>query len=77
MDGLTGRVTAESTQSTFTAMEPTPMPLADGITYQCDGQQVAVVPAFCSTDILWTELDAEGNGTDYQVLDGASLPELG
>jgi branched-chain amino acid transport system substrate-binding protein len=77
MDGLTGDVTAESIQSTFTGMEPTPMPLADGISYQCDGQQVAVVPAFCSTDILWTELDAEGNGTNYQVLDGASLPELG
>jgi branched-chain amino acid transport system substrate-binding protein len=77
MDGLTGDVTAESIQSTFISMQPTPMPLADGITYQCDGQQVAVVPAFCSTDILWTELDAEGNGTDYQVLDGASLPEIG
>jgi branched-chain amino acid transport system substrate-binding protein len=77
MSGLTGDVTAETIQSTLTGMEPTPMPLADGITYQCDGQQVAVVPAFCSTDILWTELDAEGNGTDYRVLDGASLPEIG
>jgi branched-chain amino acid transport system substrate-binding protein len=77
MGGLTSDVTAETIQSTFTGMEPTPMPLADGITYQCDGQQVAVVPAFCSTDILWTELDAEGNGTDYRVLNGASLPELG
>jgi len=77
MRGLAGDVTAESIQSTFTGMEPTPMPLADGITYQCDGQQVAVVPAFCSTDILWTELDADGNGTEYHVLDGESLPEMG
>ena len=64
-------------RATFTAMEPTPMPLADGITYQCDGQQVAVVLAFCSVDVLYTELDAEGNGTEYHVLDGASLPEMG
>jgi branched-chain amino acid transport system substrate-binding protein len=77
MQGLTGEVTTESIQSTFTAMEPTPMPLADGITYQCDGRQVAVIPAFCSSDILWTELDADGNGTDYQVLAGDSLPQLG
>jgi branched-chain amino acid transport system substrate-binding protein len=77
MEGLTGDVTAERVQSTFTSMEATPMPLADGITYQCDGQQVAVVPAFCSVDILYTELDAEGNGTEYRVLDGASLPEMG
>jgi branched-chain amino acid transport system substrate-binding protein len=77
MRGLTGDVTAERIQSTFTGMEPAPMPLADGLTYQCDGQQLAVVPAFCSIDVLYTELDAAGNGTEYHVLDGASLPELG
>jgi branched-chain amino acid transport system substrate-binding protein len=77
MEGLRGDVTPESVQSAFTSMEATPMPLADGITYKCDGQQVAVVPAFCSTDALWTELDAEGNGTEFQVLDGESLPEMG
>jgi branched-chain amino acid transport system substrate-binding protein len=77
MEGLTGDVTAERVQSTFTGMEATPMPLADGLTYQCDGQQVAVVPAFCSVDVLYTELDAEGHGTEFHVLDGASLPSLG
>ena len=77
MDGLTGDVTAERVQSTFTGMQPTPMPLADGIDYQCNGEQLAVVPAFCSSDALWTELDADGNGTEYHVLEGASLPEMG
>jgi hypothetical protein len=27
--------------------------------------------------VLWTELDAEGNGTDYQVLEGAPFLSLG
>jgi branched-chain amino acid transport system substrate-binding protein len=77
MDGLTGDVTAESVQSAFASMQPTPMPLADGITYQCDRHQVSLAPSICSTDALWTELDADGNGTDYHVLDGATLPEIG
>jgi hypothetical protein len=38
---------------------------------------VAIAPSMCSTDVMWTELDAEGNGTDYQVLEGAPLLDLG
>lgn len=77
MEGLTGEVTPESIDAAFAAMPPTPMPLADGITYQCNRQQVEVAPNFCSTDVLWTELDAEGNGVDFQVLPGADLTEMG
>jgi branched-chain amino acid transport system substrate-binding protein len=77
MEGLTGEVNAETVESALSAMPPTPMPLADGITYQCDGQQVELATSMCSTDVLWTELDAEGNGTDYQVLEGAPFLSLG
>ena len=54
-----------------------PLPLADGITYQCNGQQVSLGPNICSTDVLQTELDAEGNAKEYTVLEGASVLDLG
>ncbi len=58
-------------------MPPTPMPLADGVTFQCDGQQVDIAPNICSTDALTTTLDAEGRPTTYEVLDGSALLALG
>jgi branched-chain amino acid transport system substrate-binding protein len=73
MAGLTGDVTAESVQAALAAMPPTPMPLADGITFQCDGQKVLIAPNICSTDVLQTELDADGNAKGYTILEGASL----
>jgi branched-chain amino acid transport system substrate-binding protein len=75
MSGLTGDVTPDSVEAAFAAMGPTPMPLADGITYQCDGEQVALAPNVCSTDVLSTTLDASGNATTYDILPGADLLE--
>jgi branched-chain amino acid transport system substrate-binding protein len=75
MSGLTGDVTPDSVEAAFAAMDATPMPLADGITYQCNGEQVALAPNVCSTDVLSTTLDASGNPTTYDILPGADLLE--
>ena len=77
MAGLQGEVTTDSIKAAFAAMPPTEMPLADGITYQCDGKQVTLAPNICSTDVLRTELDAEGQPGEYTVLKGASLLDIG
>jgi hypothetical protein len=50
---------------------------ADGITYQCDGQQVSLATSMCSTDAPSVELDAEGNPTDLEIVEGAPLLDLG
>lgn len=77
MAELEGDVTPDSIEAALAAMPPTPMPLADGITFQCDGQQVELAPNVCSTDVLRTELDAEGNATDYSIMEGAPLLAVG
>ena len=77
MSGLTGEVTPDSVQATLAAMPPTPMPLADGVMFQCDGEQVEIAPNLCSTDALVTTLDADGKPTEYEVLNGAELLTLG
>jgi branched-chain amino acid transport system substrate-binding protein len=75
--GLTGDVTAATIDAAILAMPATPMPLADGITFQCDRQQVSIAAGLCSTDALTTVLDADGNPGPFEVLHGAELLTLG
>lgn len=77
MAGLSGEVTADSIRAAFAAMPATAFPLADGLTYQCNGEQVGFAPNFCSTDLLLTTLDADGDATAYTVFDGAEASSLG
>jgi branched-chain amino acid transport system substrate-binding protein len=69
---LTGDVTRASIATALKTMVATPMPLADGITFKCDGHQVPVLaPNICSTDVLAGTLDADGkiDTKGYSVLD--------
>ncbi len=75
--GLEGDVTADSVKATIEGMEPTPLPLADGVMFQCNHTAVAVAPNICSSDVLQTRLDAEGQGTTYEVLDGTEVLTMG
>jgi branched-chain amino acid transport system substrate-binding protein len=76
MTGATGDITPASVESTITAMAPEPMPLASGVTFQCNGQQISFTPAICSTGYLEATLDAQGNGTGYKPIDLTPLLKL-
>ena len=73
--GLTGDVTRASITSALKTMKPTPMPLADGITFKCDGKQVPIAPNICSTQVLTGTLDASGaiDSSGYSVLNVSDL----
>lgn len=78
--GLTGDVTSASIIATLKAMPATPMPLGDGITFKCDGQQMPVLaPNMCSTAVLAGTLDANGkiDASGYSVLDVGDLLKIG
>lgn len=77
MKGATGEITPDVVRATLKAMAPTEMPLGGGIMFQCNGQQVAIVPAICSTDVLQTTLNAEGEPGEFTILEGADLLDLG
>ncbi|MFI5041450.1 MAG: ABC transporter substrate-binding protein [Acidimicrobiales bacterium] len=78
MTGATGDITTTSVESTVTAMSPQPMPFGGGITFQCNGQQVAITPPVCSTGALEATLNASGQPTgSYTPLDAAALLKLG
>src|SRR5205814_1957863 len=57
MSGLTsGDVTPATVKSTLAAMPPQPLPLASGLTFQCNGKLVAIAPSECSTGALLATL---------------------
>jgi branched-chain amino acid transport system substrate-binding protein len=69
MSGITGDITPATVFSTAMAMQPQTLPLADGLTFQCNQKQVSFAPAICSTGYLQTTLDSGGNPTTYKPLD--------
>jgi branched-chain amino acid transport system substrate-binding protein len=78
MSGLTGDVTPASVQTAFGSMSPQPLPLGGGATFQCDGKQISITPAICSTGVLVTTLNSAGTTTGgFQSLDVSSLLKLG
>ena len=77
MTGVSGDVTSTSVESTFTAMSPQKMPFGGGNTFQCNGQQVSITPAVCSTGALEATLDKSGNAVSYTPFDAAALLKLG
>jgi branched-chain amino acid transport system substrate-binding protein len=60
MTGLSGTTSADI-ESTLTSMAPQPLFFGAGITFQCNGKQIAITPAVCSTGALEVTLDANGN----------------
>jgi ABC-type branched-subunit amino acid transport system substrate-binding protein len=77
--GLTGDITRSTITTALKTMKATPMPLADGITFKCDGKQVPIAPNICSTKILAGTLDANGQigASGYTVLDVSDLLTVG
>jgi branched-chain amino acid transport system substrate-binding protein len=73
--GLTGDVTSASIRAALKTMKATPIPLADGITFKCDGKQVPIAPNICSTQVLTGTLGADGNidAPGYSVLNVGDL----
>jgi branched-chain amino acid transport system substrate-binding protein len=72
LSGLTGEVSRQSIMTALRTMKATPMPLADGITFKCDGKQIpAIAPNICSTQVLVGTLEANGqvDSKGFSVLD--------
>jgi branched-chain amino acid transport system substrate-binding protein len=77
--GFAGDVTRASITTALKIMPATPMPLADGITFKCDGKQVSIAPNICSTEVLTGTLDANGavDSQGYSVLNVGDLLKIG
>jgi branched-chain amino acid transport system substrate-binding protein len=73
-----GPITTGTINATLKAMPKIHMPLGAGQTFQCDGKQYALGPAFCGASGVIASLDKSGDVTKYQTLDVTlELPTTG
>jgi branched-chain amino acid transport system substrate-binding protein len=78
MDSTTGDITAASVTSAFSSMQsPIPFQMGGGTTFQCGTKPVPIAPNICASKILEGSVDAQGNGSNFQVLDTSGLTKLG
>jgi branched-chain amino acid transport system substrate-binding protein len=73
MVGLPEDITHETVIETVKAMPESDLPGGGGMTYQCGGSVFPELPAVCTNQSLRTQLDAEGQPTTYEVVDGTDL----
>ncbi|WP_330254993.1 ABC transporter substrate-binding protein [Nocardia sp. NBC_00565] len=73
LHGLSGDITAETVAGAIRAARDVVLPVADGVTFTCDGKQVPPFPAPCSDTVFVTRMDAKGNTTVLEKIRAASL----
>jgi branched-chain amino acid transport system substrate-binding protein len=66
-------ITPSLVQSTIPSMSLQTLPLASSLTFQCNGQQILLTPAICTTGALTGSLDAKANVRDVKPLNLAPL----
>ena len=67
---LTGEVTPETVTAAIKSMPERELPDGAGLTFRCDGRQVAGAPAVCVSGGLVTTLDEDGQPTTYATTNG-------
>jgi branched-chain amino acid transport system substrate-binding protein len=76
MTGISGAITPATVMSTAVAMQPQPLPLAKGLTFQCNQKQVSFAPAICSSGYLATTLNSKGNPTTFKPINLSAILKL-
>ena len=72
---IEGEITPETATEAIRTMPEQDVPGGGGVTFQCGGSAVPSQPAVCSNQWLRTQLDADGNPTDYEPIDSSALLE--
>jgi branched-chain amino acid transport system substrate-binding protein len=77
LPNLTGEVNAQTISAGMAAMPSTPLPLGGGITFQCNGTQVSIAKAICSTEVLEATFTAKAVPVKFKVFDTSGLVKIG
>jgi branched-chain amino acid transport system substrate-binding protein len=73
LEEISGDITSESVVEAIKAMPEAELPGGGGMTFQCGGSALEMLPAVCTNDALRTALDAEGRPTTYEVVDSTEI----
>jgi len=71
--GISGDVTPANVATTMRAAKNIVLPVADGVTFTCDGKQIPPFPAPCSNTVFITRMDAKGDTTTLEKLNAGNL----
>jgi branched-chain amino acid transport system substrate-binding protein len=71
--GITGDVTPATVATTMRAAKNIVLPVADGVTFTCNGAQIPPFPAPCSNTVFITRMDAKGRTTILEKLNAGNL----
>jgi ABC-type branched-subunit amino acid transport system substrate-binding protein len=66
-------LTAAGILTAMQTMPPTPYPLTDGATFQCNGKAIALAPGICSTFGAIGNADRQGLLSGYEKLDSEGI----
>lgn len=72
-----GDLTQAAAISTAKGAGDLPLALGAGLTFNCDGTAISIVPAVCTAGFVEATLDAEGQPTDFGPVEPGDLQELG
>jgi branched-chain amino acid transport system substrate-binding protein len=70
---ISGEVTPQTVIETIRAMPEAELPGGGGVMFQCNGSADPALPAVCTNESLRTQLDAQGQPTEYEVVDSSEL----
>lgn len=73
LEELTGEITTETVVETIKSMPEADLPGGGGMSFRCGGSASTELPAVCTNQWLRTRLDAEGEPTDYEIVDSTEL----
>jgi branched-chain amino acid transport system substrate-binding protein len=73
LHGMTGPVSPQTIAAQMRLAKNVALPVADGVTFTCDGKQIPPFPAPCSATVFIARLDAKGNPTVLKKLRAISL----
>lgn len=77
MKGLQGSADSAGIEAALSSMSPQPLFFGGGNTFQCNGHQIVITPAICSTGVLEETLDQAGNAVGaFTPLDTSALMKL-
>jgi len=78
MTGATGDFSPAGINATITAMGSQPLPFGGGLAFQCNGKQLSIAPAVCSTGALAATLDQSGKPTgSFTPIDASAILKFG
>jgi branched-chain amino acid transport system substrate-binding protein len=77
MAKASGTITQPSVITTIRGAGALPLAMGAGLTFNCNGKAISILPAVCTSGFVQATLDAQGKPTDFTKVDPGNLQNFG